>query len=412
MTKLGIHLNLRRIDQSNEKLLRDLDDLRAVDPEYLSILVNITGDKSADTSKFSYLEFINTTSDHREFVTNRGLRGTYRLMNCEYVLFIDDDFTTEREGKIVMKYLKSIVAKMDSNPLITLIRFKYNSIGTNPKYSFISSTSLSSGLLVRNRPDIFREYQLDFHWRTDDASIILNSAGRGLALDASESPFRHHIAGSAEDLTFTKDIYNKWGITGYEPREYLTDIRPKLISKLTRLRGTVGNENPKVIVNAHSSILRGVPSSWTQFYGRDQRRNIGLIGVIKGVTHFIVAAGRLDSKSDSPEHNLDTELSITRYNIECMLAYVESLRSEGRKGTIIIMGSTASEIGYPTRPSYAAGKCFLKSYAESLELMNSDVVRVIYLTIPSTVSDMCTEGVDSEVVRDSIVSLVTGEYNG
>lgn len=445
MRKLGILVNCRELSDENFELFHNLNLLAY--QSNIKVQINVTGEiynKRVEEYELNE-DFQITFQKLSGRITNAQLRGRYRELDCEYVFFIDDDFAIDNVKKSI-QLLKEVVDYMDTHPTCMITRFRFNRgvpfSGKKITFTYpITSTSLSCGIIIRTKYPIFTEEQLDWHWKSDDYTMILNALEKGYGIEVDKHWFRHEIKSSPEDVVFDwKEIAHT--IPNPYDRELFTDdkgnikytgdslqiqasyMRSLLIEKLNQLTDSYsspnGTETIRALVTCYSSILLDNKEYLSEnidelrfVHGRD----FGAYWVLEqeediNYDYLIVASG-----SFMPDHitdiaaQIEYQTEITKSNHAAIERYIQSKAENPINpfGSVIFMGSVAKDRGFPDQPLYAADKAFMFTYLKSLSVKHPNI-SFHYLTIPSTKSKMCDHGFDSKNIAEHIKYLLESRY--
>jgi hypothetical protein len=255
------------------------------------------------------------------------------------------------------------------------------------------------------------------HWKSDDYTIVLNCLKQGYGIEVDNHQFIHCIKTKADEVVLPACVADtipmipgiKLSKTESGDIRYLMNsyddcnslcARSLLITKLTQLIGwDRSNGDPKIVINANSSMLAGISDELDGDTTILHARSIMDSGYIPDLSKYnilIVAAGTLSNDEDE-------SINALHYNINCIDRFIKSKLNN--PGMIIYLGSTARLRGYPEHPYYSGNKSYLYNYLKSIDAVNPNIM-IHYLTIPSVESAMCDHGYDRRVIIRHIKLLV------
>lgn len=439
---IGILLNIRTYTTSNAKLIGDLKKL--ADTKKFKVQINVTS--SDDGRLYDHVDldpddkYFRVTSSYYpsdKVPTNAQLRGRYNELNCPFVWFIDDDFALGNLEHLE-KTLLSIEDYMRNHPTCSIIRLAFLS-EQRPviKFTFpIPSTSLACGLIIRTNYPIFTQTQLNWSWKTDDYTMVLNALKFGYGLEVHNHGVKHVIKTKPDEVYFKWDEIEE-SMYPYEFYDTECDdeartvpyvkhdkgcelpaVRDILIRKLKKINGSFipkcHGGKIRIVSTSPSSILMENESFFqndkieikyiTRRESNDPRyltNEVYTENVIATSDIMILSAGHLN------EHFWGGEIpdySTLDWNMKYLNKF---LNTHPNQGIVICMGSIASEIGYPDHPEYAAEKGFYKMLFKSLSehYLEKPDLKFYYIPIPRTKSKMSDHGYPSKVIAEHIYLL-------
>lgn len=440
---IGILLNTYRITDENLALMTSLQKL--AETPWIKVQVNVTNPESDEMGKIPYNPYSNfalTLCNYSNTeLTNAQLRGRYKELNSRYVFFIDDDFKIINEDAF-KEALRSAGNYMDEYPTCSIIRFQFNNSEKFYEYhkQFIKfpiiSTSLSCGLFMRSSDQIFTDAQLNWHWKTDDFTMILNALKRGFGVELENHGLAHMMKGSQSMCRFDKRILepvfaeagssvitDSSDIIPYITSDPNSGLRPWLIKQLQKVNGyhNFNKRSLNILSSSACSMLIDNERMFDSigiihYLSRHKSSNPKVISS-QGVSQvdydaiidkecakadvLILSAGTLGKEFVGNDVSILDNISTMTHNLNILQKFI----SRHHDGVIIYLGSVASYRGYPDHPGYAGEKSFMKTYLESIQKKFNELgrnLKIHYLTIPSTKTKMCDHGYESSKIVEHI----------